>query len=58
MHHEFEISLFDSIQQAVILKIHIIMIRGKNEYLVLRESYPKEEASWVSEEDVTTAAIR
>ena len=36
----------------------VIITLGKSEYLVLWESYPNEEASWVNEEDVTSTAIR
>ena len=28
------------------------------EYLVLSEGYPKEEATWVAKEDITSAALR
>ena len=31
---------------------------GKNDYLVLWDGYPKEEASWVSAVNITSAAIR
>ena len=35
----------------------MLILQEKIEYLVLWDGYPKEEASWVTEENVTSAAI-
>ena len=40
---------------SAILKLYM---QGNSEYLILWEGYSKEEASWISAENITSAAIQ
>ena len=55
--HNVSIHAYISIQRSSISKYYYLCAQGHVEYLVLWEGYPKEEASWVLDTDVTAPAI-
>ena len=57
--HNVSIHAYISIQRSTISKYYYYYLctQGHVEYLVLWEAYPKEDASWVLDTDVTAPAI-